>query len=96
VVTVTRTAVRYLVVGRVQGVGFRWFTREQAGRLAVFGWVANADDGTVYGEAAGTAGAIEAFLGALQQGPPGSAVDRVSSTMIEADAVSSTGFEIRR
>lgn len=95
-VRVTRAAVRYVVTGRVQGVGFRWFTREQAGRLAVAGWVANADDGTVHGEAAGTAGAIETFLGALQQGPPGAAVERVSSSTIGADTVPSAGFEIRR
>ena len=38
---------RFVISGRVQGVGFRWFVRVQARRLGLAGWVANAPDGSV-------------------------------------------------
>jgi DNA ligase D-like protein (predicted 3'-phosphoesterase) len=70
-----RRALRATVRGRVQGVGFRAATLEEARRLGVQGWVRNAGDGTVlvHAEAPGAAlGELSAFLRA---GPPGAAIE---------------------
>jgi acylphosphatase len=85
----------FIVAGRVQGVGFRWFVRDLAQRHQVSGWVANQSDGTVRGEAAGTAEAVAAFIAAVGTGPPGAYVARIQVTEI-APTVPSTTFEIRR
>jgi len=66
-----------VVRGRVQGVGFRWFVREQARRLDVAGWVRNRADGCVEVAAEGTNDSIEALRRALEEGPPGAAVASV-------------------
>jgi len=47
VVTDDRKAVLVRITGRVQGVGFRVWTRQQAQRLGLTGWVCNEDDGSV-------------------------------------------------
>jgi len=62
--------------GRVQGVGFRFAAREEARRLALTGWVRNADDGSVEAYAEGAPERLEAFYAWLRRGPPGSAVER--------------------
>lgn len=67
----------FVVVGVVQGVGFRWFTREQARKRGLRGWVRNEPDGSVRVVAAGMAGILDDFEAALQQGPAGSRVDAV-------------------
>ncbi|MBL0939732.1 MAG: acylphosphatase [Gemmatimonadaceae bacterium] len=67
----------YVVEGVVQGVGFRWFTREQARRRGLRGWVRNEPDGTVRAVAAGLAGILDEFEAVLQEGPAGSRVDLV-------------------
>jgi acylphosphatase len=66
-----------VVRGRVQGVGFRWFVREQARRLDVAGWVRNRSDGCVEVAAEGTNDSIEALRQALREGPPGATVASV-------------------
>jgi DNA ligase D-like protein (predicted 3'-phosphoesterase) len=65
------------VRGRVQGVFFRDTTVRKAEEMGVFGWVRNAEDGTVRVHAEGTEGAIEGFLGFLREGPPAARVDEV-------------------
>jgi acylphosphatase len=65
--TVRRAAV---VSGRVQGVGFRWSTREQAQRLAVTGFARNRADGAVDVEAEGEPTAVDALVAWLRVGPP--------------------------
>ena len=65
------------VVGRVQGVGFRWFVRETARRVGLAGWVRNHDDGRVEIAAAGGETAIEALINAARTGPSGARVERV-------------------
>lgn len=57
-----------LASGRVQGVGFRWFVREQASRCGLSGWVRNEYDGTVTIEVQGGEDSIEVFLSILRQG----------------------------
>jgi acylphosphatase len=65
------------VVGRVQGVGFRYFVRREAVALALQGWVANTADGSVRCVAEGPRDRLELLLGRLRAGPPAAIVDRV-------------------
>jgi acylphosphatase len=65
------------VIGRVQGVGFRYFILRLALDLGLEGWVANEYDGTVRCVAEGPTGDIERFAVALELGPPGALVERV-------------------
>ena len=68
---------RFLVSGRVQGVGFRYFTRDAAGREGLHGTVRNLDDGRVEIVAAGDAEAMARFERAIRRGPAGARVDDV-------------------
>lgn len=89
-----RVARRFLVSGRVQGVGFRFFAEAAAGREGVHGWVQNLPDGRVEVVAEGEREGIERFERALRHGPRGARVDRVD---VE-DGVPTgmeTGFSIR-
>jgi acylphosphatase len=72
-----RIARQYLIRGRVQGVGFRYFTEAAAAREGVQGWVRNLPDGGVEAAAEGEAEALERFERAIRHGPPGARVDRV-------------------
>lgn len=72
-------AVRYLVRGRVQGVGFRWFVLGTARELGVRGWVRNRADGGVEAVAEGAPDALGRLRRALESGPPGARVDDVSN-----------------
>lgn len=72
--------VRLEVTGRVQGVGFRWFTREKARRWGLAGWVRNRPDGSVEILAEGGREALEGFIEMIQSGPPGSSVTDVRRT----------------
>jgi acylphosphatase len=68
-------AFRIWVSGRVQGVGFRWFTRQAARELGgLAGRVRNLPDGRVEIEVAGESDRLEAFRARLRQGPPGARV----------------------
>jgi acylphosphatase len=77
-------AKRFLVFGRVQGVGFRYFVVRQAEALGLSGWVRNLPDGNVEALAAGEEGAIEAFEGRLWSGPPRAQVSEVVGSDTEA------------
>jgi acylphosphatase len=65
------------VIGKVQGVGFRWFVREAARRGGLAGWVRNRADGGVEIAAAGPERAIAQLVATIRTGPPGARVDRV-------------------
>lgn len=67
----------YLVSGRVQGVGFRWWTRSLAHELGVGGIVRNLSDGTVRVDAEGTPQALLDLERSLHNGPPAAKVDKV-------------------
>ena len=69
-----RSARRYIISGRVQGVGFRYFTQAAAARENLHGWVRNLPDGRVEAAAEGEADAMERFERALRHGPPGARV----------------------
>jgi acylphosphatase len=72
-----RVARRYMIGGRVQGVGFRYFTHAVAERENVHGWVKNRPDGRVEAVAEGEVEAIARFEQALRHGPPGARVDHL-------------------
>jgi acylphosphatase len=73
---------RYLVSGRVQGVGFRWFVLEAASAEGITGWVRNVPDGSVEVVAEGDAEAIERFERAVRRGPGRARVDDVVTDVI--------------
>ena len=66
------------ISGRVQGVGFRWFVREEARRLGLSGWVANLPDGNVEVRAGGAGSSLERLRRALEVGPTGADVQQVA------------------
>ncbi|RLI27125.1 MAG: acylphosphatase [Candidatus Hecatellales archaeon] len=65
------------VSGLVQGVFFRWHTREEALRLGVKGWVRNLPDGRVEAVFEGEKEAVEQMLEFCRRGPPGAEVENV-------------------
>ncbi|MCW0183450.1 MAG: acylphosphatase, partial [Zavarzinia sp.] len=76
--------------GRVQGVGFRHFTRDAAAALGIDGWVRNRMDGRVEALARGSDEALKAFRAACRQGPPASRVDDIAEQA--DDSVPGSGF----
>lgn len=88
------TARRFLVTGRVQGVGFRFFTEAVALREGLGGWVRNTADGRVEAYAEGDDEAVLRFERALRTGPAGARVDDVTVT-IEAPGGRAPMFSIR-
>ena len=79
--------------GRVQGVGFRWWTREAAGLLGLRGTVRNRSDGSVEVHVAGRARRVRKFAAMLRSGPPHARVDRVEE--IPCDPVLPPDFQVR-
>src|ERR1700687_4096113 len=73
----TPQARRFLVRGRVQGVGFRWFVEREAKVLAIAGWVRNNADGSVEVLAMGTREQLFGCQSRLRQGPRAARVDDV-------------------
>lgn len=67
----------FLVQGRVQGVGFRYWTQSRANRLGLKGWVRNRPDGAVEGIMEGQGELLNVMLEQLHQGPPSARVDSV-------------------
>ena len=86
-------ALRFLVYGRVQGVGFRHFVLRRARELGLGGTVRNRPDGTVEVEAEGAVAKLRELVKAVRQGPPGGRVSRVEDAWSE-DAPRHRGFEI--
>jgi acylphosphatase len=68
---------RYLVIGRVQGVGFRWFVEREARLIGVGGWVRNRDDGAVEVMASGTKAQLGSLYDKLKEGPRAARIDTV-------------------
>jgi acylphosphatase len=76
--------VHALVRGRVQGVGFRFFTEDRAAELGVTGWVRNLPDGSVELIAEGPRNDLERLIEAVRRGPPASRVHDVETMWSEA------------
>jgi acylphosphatase len=68
----------YIVTGRVQGVGFRYFAQDAAVREGVSGFVRNRPDGSVEAHVEGEIEAVTRVERALAQGPPGSRVEHLA------------------
>ena len=81
----------YLVKGRVQGVGFRWFVQREAAEIGLRGWVRNTDDGHVEVLAAGEPDQLKDLALALGKGSRGSRVDAV----VEHELAESEGAELK-
>jgi len=85
---------RFVVRGRVQGVGFRWFVEREAYILQVAGWVRNNPDGTVEVLAQGTRDQLAGLRSRLQEGPRAARVDDVQVS--EAETIPGlTSFQVR-
>jgi acylphosphatase len=82
------------VIGRVQGVWFRKYTREAALSRGIKGFVENSEDGSVYLEAEGSSDDMDQFLEWLHRGSPMSRVEKVIRK--EGQLVGFATFEIRR
>jgi acylphosphatase len=65
------------IVGRVQGVGFRWFVCERAWELGVAGWVKNTSAGDVELAASGNEAELSSLEAAVARGPTGAHVTSV-------------------
>jgi len=85
-----------VVRGRVQGVGFRSFTEQQARRLGIAGWVRNRPGGEVELLARLPAGVKERFLAALREGPPAARVEALEVRSAAAEQIApGSGFHVR-
>ena len=81
---------RFVVRGRVQGVGFRWFVEREAHMLGIAGWVRNNADGTVEVLAQGTNDQLSGLHSRLRQGPRAARVDNVEVSDARPSASLST------
>jgi acylphosphatase len=89
-----RRRLEAVVHGLVQGVGFRWYIRQVARRLALRGYVRNRPDRTVEVIAEGPERSLLDLLSSLQTGPSGAIVQRVDTAWLPESA-KYNGFEVR-
>ena len=83
-----------LISGTVQGVGYRYYTANQAKQLGVSGWVRNLPDSRVEAVFEGTEKQVEAMISWCYQGSPASVVERVVFEYEQPELIE--GFDIRR
>ena len=88
-----RAAVRLIIRGRVQGVGYRWWATDTARGLGLDGWVRNRRDGSVELLAIGPEDAINDLSEACRRGPSGAAVSSVERAPADNDG--GPGFQAR-
>jgi acylphosphatase len=86
---------RWIIRGRVQGVGFRWFVMREAERLKLGGYVQNLPDGSVEVVSQGPETSLEALEAHLRRGPSHARVDDVARVQILADVELPRSFDIR-
>ncbi|KAF2025406.1 Acylphosphatase [Setomelanomma holmii] len=90
----SNTRISYKVDGKVQGVCFRDHTQTIAKRIGVTGYVTNASDGTVKGEAQGSSDAIKQFLEHINEGPSAARVTGVEHSEISTKSGESS-FDVK-
>ena len=85
---------RFVVRGRVQGVGFRWFVEREAHILQIAGWVRNNHDGSVEVLGIGTREQLAGLRSRLQEGPRAARIDDIEES--EAEPVAGlNSFQVR-
>jgi acylphosphatase len=91
----TTMVLHFLIQGRVQGVGFRWFVHREASELELRGWVRNTEEGDVEVVASGAVEDLAELRTSLRKGPRGSRVDRVIEHYLdESEAKDLESFRI--
>ena len=86
---------RWLISGRVQGVGFRWFVHRRASSLHLVGWASNLPDGRVEVVASGPLEALDDLDQALRSGPTMARVTDVEMDDVQHEGDVAKAFEIR-
>ena len=85
----------FLIQGRVQGVGFRWYVHREASELDLRGWVRNTEDGDVEVVVHGNEPDLSELRSSLRRGPRGSRVDRiVEHILADTEAANLSSFRI--
>jgi acylphosphatase len=85
----------FLIKGRVQGVGFRWYVNREASELGLRGWVRNTEDGDVEVVASGDVSDLAELRRSLRQGPRGARVDNlIEHYLDESEAEELSEFRI--
>jgi acylphosphatase len=85
----------FLIQGRVQGVGFRWFVHREASELDLCGWVRNTEDGDVEVVAHGDEQNLAELRASLRRGPRGSRVDRlIEHSLNDSEGAGLSSFRI--
>jgi len=85
----------FLIQGRVQGVGFRWYVHREASELNLHGWVRNTEDGDVEVVASGDERDLAELRASLRRGPRGCRVDRlIEHPLAESEATALSSFRI--
>lgn len=88
------SSVHLLVSGRVQGVGFRFFTINHANRYGLTGWVKNLPNGSVEILAEGSPEALSLFVERVQEGPSSARISDVQADWQDIPAPRHRGFTI--
>ena len=86
---------RWIIRGRVQGVGFRWFVMREAEQLRLGGYVTNLPDGSVEVVSQGPEEALEMLEGQLRRGPSHARVDDVARLQVPLEVEIPRSFDIR-
>jgi acylphosphatase len=86
---------RWVLSGRVQGVGFRWFVLNNAQSLGIRGWVANMDDGSVEVVGQASEDTLATFATILAKGPPAARVTDITTQDVPHDHVESKSFIVK-
>jgi len=85
----------FLIQGRVQGVGFRWYVQREAGQLGLRGWVSNTEEGEVEVVASGSPEELAKLRASLRRGPRGARVDHlVEHYLDDSEAEELSSFRI--
>ncbi len=92
--TPVNKAYKIKVTGRVQGVGFRYYTRQEAVKLKLVGSVTNLSDGSVEIIVQGPEPVVNAFIDWCRTGPSAALVERLDYNLMHS--ISETSFEILR
>jgi len=85
--------VQVRIAGRVQGVGYRYWTERVAIELSLSGWVRNRRDGTVEALFSGSPDDVAEMIERCRDGPPSAKVTSVD--VVEGAPATSPGFEVR-